>query len=69
MRHYIDVSEADCIKNKDPGSRVKYLEHVVFKITIGHHRRGDLQIQLTSPSGTKSTLLERRTYDRSTNKV
>ncbi|MGH0156290.1 UNVERIFIED_CONTAM: hypothetical protein FKN15_031152 [Acipenser sinensis] len=36
---------------------VIYLEHVVVRITITHHRRGDLSIYLTSPSGTKSQLL------------
>ncbi|RXM36986.1 Proprotein convertase subtilisin/kexin type 5 [Acipenser ruthenus] len=40
---------------------VIYLEHVVVRITITHHRRGDLSIYLTSPSGTKSQLLANRT--------
>ncbi|XP_030045612.1 proprotein convertase subtilisin/kexin type 6 [Microcaecilia unicolor] len=44
---------------------VAYLEHVVVKLSIQHPRRGDLQIYLTSPSGTKSQLLARRTYDHS----
>ncbi|MGH0154134.1 UNVERIFIED_CONTAM: hypothetical protein FKN15_026176, partial [Acipenser sinensis] len=39
---------------------VIYLEHVVVRITITHHRRGDLSIYLTSPSGTKSQLLANR---------
>nr|KAF6411260.1 proprotein convertase subtilisin/kexin type 6 [Rousettus aegyptiacus] len=37
--------------------RVAYLEHVVARISISHPRRGDLQIHLISPSGTKSQLL------------
>ncbi|KAM4748417.1 proprotein convertase subtilisin/kexin type 6 [Rhinophrynus dorsalis] len=42
---------------------VTYLEHVVVKVTIAHPRRGDLQIHLISPSGTKSQLLAKRTFD------
>ena len=66
MRHYIHVTKADSGNNHDPLKRVNFLEHVVFQIAIDHHRRGDLEIKLTSPKGTKSTLLERRMYDRST---
>lgn len=40
--------------------RVAYLEHVVARISISHPRRGDLQIHLISPSGTKSQLLAKR---------
>ncbi|KAJ7311115.1 hypothetical protein JRQ81_006716 [Phrynocephalus forsythii] len=49
-----------------PGHHVVYLEHVVVRISIAHPRRGDLQISLTSPSGTKSQLLARRQHDDST---
>ncbi|XP_053573564.1 proprotein convertase subtilisin/kexin type 6 [Bombina bombina] len=45
------------------GQYVAYLEHVVVRVTISHPRRGDLQIFLISPSGTKSQLLGRRTFD------
>ncbi|XP_018422266.1 PREDICTED: proprotein convertase subtilisin/kexin type 6 isoform X4 [Nanorana parkeri] len=45
------------------GQHVAYLEHVVVRVTISHPRRGDLQINLISPSGTKSQLLARRTFD------
>ncbi|KAG8011985.1 Proprotein convertase subtilisin/kexin type 5 [Nibea albiflora] len=44
---------------------VMYLEHVVVRITITHPRRGDLSINLTSPSGTKSQLLANRLFDHS----
>ncbi|KAI5622037.1 proprotein convertase subtilisin/kexin type 5, partial [Silurus asotus] len=44
---------------------VIYLEHVVVRITITHPRRGDLSINLTSPSGTKSQLLANRLFDHS----
>ncbi|XP_060787365.1 proprotein convertase subtilisin/kexin type 5b isoform X1 [Neoarius graeffei] len=45
---------------------VIYLEHVVVRIAITHPRRGDLSINLTSPSGTKSQLLANRLFDHST---
>ncbi|KAM3611892.1 uncharacterized protein V6R79_025475 [Siganus canaliculatus] len=49
----------------NPNHRVIYLEHVVVRITITHPRRGDLSINLTSPSGTKSQLLANRLFDHS----
>nr|XP_013813057.1 PREDICTED: proprotein convertase subtilisin/kexin type 6-like [Apteryx mantelli mantelli] len=39
---------------------VVYLEHVVVRVSISHPRRGDLQISLVSPAGTRSQLLARR---------
>ncbi|XP_073509491.1 proprotein convertase subtilisin/kexin type 6 isoform X1 [Phyllobates terribilis] len=45
------------------GQHVAYIEHVVIRVTISHPRRGDLQINLISPSGTRSQLLARRTFD------
>ena len=44
---------------------VQYAEHVQAVVTLTAQRRGELQIFLTSPSGTKSTLLPRRRYDNS----
>ncbi|XP_019765188.1 furin-like protease 1 isoform X4 [Dendroctonus ponderosae] len=44
---------------------VEILEHVQAKLTIFAQRRGDLNIQLTSPMGTKVTLLAHRTHDNS----
>ncbi|KAJ8380876.1 hypothetical protein SKAU_G00016540 [Synaphobranchus kaupii] len=52
-----------CIDNSN--HHVIYLEHVVVRITITHPRRGDLSINLTSPSGTKSQLLANRLFDHS----
>uniref|UniRef100_A0A8C7Z5V2 Proprotein convertase subtilisin/kexin type 5b n=1 Tax=Oryzias sinensis TaxID=183150 RepID=A0A8C7Z5V2_9TELE len=49
----------------NPNQHVIYLEHVVVRITITHPRRGDLSINLTSPSGTKSQLLANRLFDHS----
>nr|CAD7445292.1 unnamed protein product [Timema bartmani] len=42
---------------------VNFLEHVQAKISLASSRRGDLQIHLTSPSGTRSTLLALRPHD------
>ncbi|XP_035729169.1 furin-like protease 1 isoform X1 [Vespa mandarinia] len=44
-------------------SGVNFLEHVQAKVSLMALRRGDLQIQLTSPQGTKSTLLAKRPHD------
>lgn len=44
---------------------IKKLEHVVVNVTLKHRRRGDLSIQLISPSGTKSNLLHQRPFDSS----
>uniref|UniRef100_A0A8C7CDG4 Proprotein convertase subtilisin/kexin type 5b n=1 Tax=Oncorhynchus kisutch TaxID=8019 RepID=A0A8C7CDG4_ONCKI len=52
-----------CIDNSN--HHVIYLEHVIVRITITHPRRGDLSINLTSPSGTKSQLLGNRLFDHS----
>lgn len=45
--------------------QVNFLEHVQAHITLTSPRRGDLQIFLTSPAGTKSTLLAKRPHDSS----
>lgn len=39
---------------------VNFLEHVQAKITLTTQRRGVIQIFLTSPAGTKVTLLTTR---------
>ena len=54
----LDLNVTTC-----PG--VNFLEHVQAKISLSSPRRGDLQIYLTSPSGTKSTLLAKRPHDSS----
>ncbi|XP_018619531.1 proprotein convertase subtilisin/kexin type 6 [Scleropages formosus] len=48
-----------------PGQQVVYLEHVVVRVLISHSRRGDLQINLVSPAGTRSQLLAKRLFDNS----
>uniref|UniRef100_A0AAX7V6X6 Neuroendocrine convertase 2 n=1 Tax=Astatotilapia calliptera TaxID=8154 RepID=A0AAX7V6X6_ASTCA len=42
---------------------VRYLEHVQTVVTVNASRRGDLNINMTSPMGTKSILLSRRPRD------
>ncbi|XP_062405981.1 proprotein convertase subtilisin/kexin type 6 [Sardina pilchardus] len=44
---------------------VAYLEHVVVRVLLVHPRRGDLEINLVSPSGTRSQLLAKRLFDNS----
>ncbi|XP_069481286.1 furin [Ambystoma mexicanum] len=39
------------------------LEHVQARLTLSYNRRGDLAIYLTSPMGTRSTLLASRPHD------
>ncbi|XP_063057117.1 proprotein convertase subtilisin/kexin type 4-like isoform X2 [Engraulis encrasicolus] len=46
-------------------NRIRSLEHVQAQLTLTHMRRGDLTVTLTSPSGTRSNLLNRRPFDRS----
>ncbi|XP_026234734.1 proprotein convertase subtilisin/kexin type 6 [Anabas testudineus] len=51
--------------SEEPLQHVDYLEHVVVKVLISHPRRGDLEINLVSPSGTRSQLLAKRLFDSS----
>jgi len=44
-------------------NKVKFLEHVEVLSNIHYHRRGCLEIDLESPSGTKSTVLTGRYQD------
>ncbi|XP_046966710.1 furin-like protease 1 isoform X3 [Vanessa cardui] len=44
---------------------VNYLEHVQARVSLSAARRGDLRIALTSPAGTRVTLLAPRPHDSS----
>ncbi|XP_063367225.1 neuroendocrine convertase 2 [Cydia amplana] len=44
-------------------SEVRYLEHVQAEVSANTTRRGDLELFLTSPMGTKSMILSRRAND------
>ncbi|KAJ6597154.1 peptidase S8/S53 domain-containing protein [Mycena vulgaris] len=39
------------------------LEHITVRVWIDHTRRGDVEVELTSPSGVKSVLAEKRRSD------
>jgi len=45
--------------------QVNFLEHVQAHVTLTSTRRGDVQMYLTSPGGTKSQLLAKRPHDSS----
>ncbi|KAG5715001.1 KEX1 protease [Termitomyces sp. T112] len=47
-------------------SNFEALEHVNIKVWIDHTRRGDVEVELTSPNGIKSVLAKRRVGDRAT---
>ncbi|XP_048864262.1 neuroendocrine convertase 2 [Brienomyrus brachyistius] len=53
--------DTDACQGKD--NFVRYLEHVQAVVTVNASRRGDLNINMTSPMGTKSILLSRRPRD------
>jgi subtilisin-like proprotein convertase family protein len=42
---------------------IRYLEHVELVLSLSFTRRGDLTIYITSPLGTRSTLLGKRRMD------
>ncbi|KAJ8365919.1 hypothetical protein SKAU_G00147500 [Synaphobranchus kaupii] len=50
--------DSDACQGKD--NFVRYLEHVQAVVTVNASRRGDLNVNMTSPAGTKSILLSRR---------
>lgn len=45
---------------------VKKLEHVQVVLSVIHRRRGDITVDITSPQGTESQLMSRRSQDDST---
>uniref|UniRef100_F7ASZ3 Proprotein convertase subtilisin/kexin type 4 n=1 Tax=Monodelphis domestica TaxID=13616 RepID=F7ASZ3_MONDO len=47
------------------GSQIRSLEHVQVQLSLTYSRRGDLEITLTSPRGTRSTLVAVRPFDAS----
>ncbi len=52
------ISSSGC--SDQPDQRVVFLEHVVVRVLMIHPRRGDVEISLVSPSGTRSQLLAQR---------
>ena len=51
-----------CVRIRSQACVTK-LEHVVVYVTLRHERRGSLEINLISPSGTRSKLLGLRKFD------
>ncbi|XP_071844742.1 furin-like isoform X2 [Apostichopus japonicus] len=56
----VTIDSNGCLGEDDA---VQSLEHVISNISIQYSKRGDLEITLTSPSGTKSILLPKRSRD------
>jgi kexin len=48
------------------GANLETLEHVTVKVWIQHARRGDVEVELLSPSGVKSVLAATRDRDSAT---
>ncbi|CAO1634509.1 unnamed protein product [Parajaminaea phylloscopi] len=44
-------------------NNLESIEHVTVRVWISHERRGDVEVELTSPHGTKSVLARPRRYD------
>ena len=53
-------------ENMMKDSNLESVEHVTVRVWITHERRGDCNIELTSPHGTKSVLARPRRYDDAT---
>jgi kexin len=47
-------------------SNFERLEHVTARVWIGHQRRGDVEVELTSPNGQTSVLARPRRFDEAT---
>ena len=45
--------------------KIDKLEHVVVVLSIAFAKRGELRLEVTSPHGTKSTILDKRPNDKS----
>ncbi|XP_033741564.1 neuroendocrine convertase 2-like isoform X2 [Pecten maximus] len=55
------TSASDC--QSDPNRRINFLEHVMLYLHLDHSRRGDIEIKVTSSTGTMSTMMYRRPND------
>lgn len=57
----IDLKSTGCAGEES--NHIKYLEHVQLFVSIDYTKRGDLHLNLTSPSGTDTMLLSERAGD------
>jgi len=67
VNHALNITVESDGCSEQPPNKVLYLEHVEAILTLTSSKRGKLQIQLTSPEGTTSALLQRRNRDKSKN--
>lgn len=56
----VDLTDMERVCN---GVMIHFLEHVEVKLNLNYTRRGDLEIKLTSPSGTETNLTHYRLSD------
>ncbi|KAH7107624.1 peptidase S8/S53 domain-containing protein [Auriculariales sp. MPI-PUGE-AT-0066] len=62
VRNSVEVTS-----DKLKAANFETLEHVTVKVWISHPRRGDVQVEVTSPGGVKSILAGTRKYDEDKN--
>ena len=60
---YGGITSTIHVRLQDCG-HINYLEHVVVTVKVEHPARGEMQLNLKSPFGTKSTLLDFRWRDK-----
>ncbi|CAF0857724.1 unnamed protein product [Didymodactylos carnosus] len=64
QQNFFEVNVLNC-KNSDATQEVNFIEQVQIFVSLSADRRGDIELYLYSPSGTKSQLLPRRQKDSS----
>ncbi|XP_041465657.1 proprotein convertase subtilisin/kexin type 5-like isoform X2 [Lytechinus variegatus] len=62
-RYFTSSFEVQDCKDPFAGKPIRYLEHVQVTLSLKASVRGKVKVELTSPSGTTSTLLSNRTND------
>nr|XP_054755926.1 proprotein convertase subtilisin/kexin type 5-like [Lytechinus pictus] len=62
-RYFTSSLEVQDCKDPFAGKPIRYLEHVQVTLSLRASVRGKVKVELTSPSGTTSTLLSNRTND------
>ncbi|KAI0818960.1 peptidase S8/S53 domain-containing protein [Irpex lacteus] len=65
LKHYYEgiTSKMTVSKETLESHNFEKLEHITVKVWITHSRRGDVEVELVSPSGVKSILAARRSRD------
>ena len=56
----VQVDMDSCAKKPN---YIRHTEHVQAKVTLRYSRRGDIQLHLVSPNGTRSMVLQKRKND------